>query len=129
LGKYIKAKYVRAFWMIAIYKKYPQRIVNDPITPPLRKWMMVFLTLGVVSIPFAFLWQFLWWFVLANWGLVFLSTLPFTVRTLVRDPVVGLVAPWIMILRSAVFVVGFAAGFCAYMSKRDFDEVFYQKVE
>ncbi len=125
LRKYIASKYARAYWMIWFYKKYPKRITNDPITPPARKLMMVYIALGVGAIPFAFLWSPVWYFVILNWVLTVVSTLPFAIRTFFKDPMVGLVAPWIMILRSVVFILGFGAGLWSYIRKREFDKVSY----
>lgn len=122
LGKYIRGKFTRAYWMIALYKKFPERIVKDPITPVLRKLMMVFLTIGVVAIPLAFVMPVFTYICLASWILLILSTLPFTIRTFLTDPLVGLISPIMMILRTGVFIIGFATGLLAYITKREFNQ-------
>jgi glycosyltransferase involved in cell wall biosynthesis len=125
LRQYISAKYARAYWMIWLYKKFPNRVISDPITPVLRKLMMIFLAIGVVSIPIGIAWSPFLYVLAASWLLLLLSTVPFSARVFVKDPLVGLVAPGMMIIRTAVFLAGFATGIWTYLWKRRFDPVSY----
>jgi len=48
LSKYIKVKFYRGYWRIRLYKKYPQKTINDSYTPQTLKFQ-------VLSIPLLFL--------------------------------------------------------------------------
>jgi cellulose synthase/poly-beta-1,6-N-acetylglucosamine synthase-like glycosyltransferase len=123
LGKYIISKFARAYWMVRLYQRFPDRIIHDPITPALRKLMMVFMVCGVISIGLAIIWSSLLYLSVFCWVLIFLSTLPFTIRILFKDPVVAIIAPEMMLLRTAVFIAGFAAGYWAYLWKGKFEQI------
>ena len=123
LRKYITSKFARAYWMLRLYKRFPNRIIRDPITPALRKLMMVFLVCAVISTGSAFIWSPMLYISIISWILLFLSTIPFTTRTLFKDPIVGIIAPGMMILRTAVFTAGFTTGFWAFLRKGKFDQV------
>jgi glycosyltransferase involved in cell wall biosynthesis len=48
LGEYIKVKFYRGYWRIRLYKKHPQKTINDSYTPQTLK-------IQVLSIPLIFL--------------------------------------------------------------------------
>lgn len=52
LTKYIKSKFYRGYWRIRLYRKHPQKTINDSYTPQGLK-------LQVLSIPFFILFVFL----------------------------------------------------------------------
>ncbi len=113
-GKFLLYKYKRAYWTIWLYKKYPNRIVNDKMTPSSRKTMMIFLSLAVVFGMTA---------IFLNYGvylslfflIVFLGqTIPLTLRILKIDKVVGLLAPFFLTARTVSYIFGFTKGLIDY---------------
>jgi glycosyltransferase involved in cell wall biosynthesis len=110
LSRYLKKKYKFSFWRVLAVRKNPGKAIKDSHTPQLMKAQLLFapallaaalLDLAVRPTLPASLW------VLAAF---LLSTLPFAVRAMVRDPVVGLLSPALLALRACAQVLGLSAG-------------------
>jgi GT2 family glycosyltransferase len=110
LSQYCKKKYKFAFWRMVALRKNPQKAIRDSHTPQLMKFQLLFLPglllamgidLAKPSMVHASL------FVLA---IFFCSTLPFALRAFVKDPLVGLVSPVLLALRSFAQFFGVTDG-------------------
>jgi GT2 family glycosyltransferase len=110
LSKYLRKKYKFAFWRVLAVRKNPSKAVRDSHTPQLMKLQLLFLPalllalgsdLAVRPAVFASVW------VLAAFVL---STLPFTLRAIRKDLVVGLLSPALLAARSGAQVLGVSAG-------------------
>ncbi|MFZ0319985.1 MAG: glycosyltransferase [Candidatus Sulfotelmatobacter sp.] len=107
---YLKKKYKFAFWRVLAVRKNPSKAVKDSHTPQLMKLQLLFapalvLALGVdvvlrppVPVSAIVLAAFL------------VSTLPFALRAMRKDPVVGLLSPLLLALRACAQVLGVSAG-------------------
>jgi glycosyltransferase involved in cell wall biosynthesis len=115
LARYLKKKYKFAFWRVLAVRKNPTKAIKDSHTPQLMKIQLLFGPALVVAavfdsatrtaVPASFL-------VLAAF---FLSTLPFTLRAIRKDTLVGLVSPAFLAARSFAQALGVCAGiFHAY---------------
>jgi len=110
LYSYLKTKFYRAFWRVHMYKKHTNKMVKDSYTPQGLKLQMLFFYLGSIGIivsigiPSALVWA------TVSWLLVITLSLPFSVWALFRDPVVGILSPLIIFLRTAAFCAGFVKG-------------------
>lgn len=110
LSRYLKKKYKFAFWRVLAVWKNPSKALKDSHTPQLMKLQLFFapaLFLAAVidlalrpAVPRSL-------FVVA---MFLLSTLPFALRAIVKDPVVGFLSPAILALRASAQVVGLSAG-------------------
>jgi GT2 family glycosyltransferase len=109
-SSYLKKKYKFAFWRVLAVRKNPSKGVKDSHTPQLMKLQLLFapaLLFGVVfdlamrpAISVSAI-------VLAGF---FLSTLPFTLRAVRKDPVVGILSPVLLAARACAQVLGVSAG-------------------
>jgi glycosyltransferase involved in cell wall biosynthesis len=108
--RYLKKKYKFAFWRVLAVRKNPSKGVKDSHTPQTMKLQLLFapaLLLAMVfdlaarpGVPVSAL-------VLGGF---LLSTLPFTLRAIRKDPVVGLPSPLLLAARACAQVLGVAGG-------------------
>ena len=109
-SKYFKKKYKFAFWRVLAVRKNPSKGVKDSHTPQIMKLQLIFapaLLLGVIfdliarpRVPVS---------VLVLGGFL-LSTLPFALRAVKKDPVVGILSPVLLAARACAQMLGVAAG-------------------
>ncbi len=108
--QYVKKKFKFAFWRVLAVRKNPKKAVKDSHTPQLMKLQLLFapaLVLGVavdavLRLPcicsavvcLAFL----------------LTTLPFSIRTMAKDPMVGILSPLVLAARSCAQFTGVLSG-------------------
>jgi len=110
LSRYLKKKYKFAFWRVLAVRKNPSKAVKDSHTPQLMKLQLLFapaLLLGVAfdlivrpAVPVSLL-------VLAAF---LLSTLPFALRAIGKDPIVGILSPVLLAARAYAQLLGVTAG-------------------
>ncbi len=110
LSSYLKKKYKFAFWRVLAVRKNPGKALKDSHTPQLMKLQLLFLpmlVLGVVfdlavrsSVPASAV-------VLA---LFLLTTLPFALRALHKDPLVALLSPALLAARACAQMLGVTTG-------------------
>jgi cellulose synthase/poly-beta-1,6-N-acetylglucosamine synthase-like glycosyltransferase len=108
--RYLKRKYKFAFWRVLAVRKNPSKAVKDSHTPQLMKLQLLFapaLPLGVAfdlvarpALPASLL-------VVA---IFLVSTLPFALRAILRDPIVGLLSPALLGARAWAQLLGVTAG-------------------
>ena len=110
LVSYLKKKYKFAFWRVLAVRKNPSKGVKDSHTPQIMKLQLLFapaLLLAVVfdlvthsAVPISA-------FVLGGF---LLSTLPFALRAIGKDPIVGLLSPVLLAARACAQLLGVASG-------------------
>jgi cellulose synthase/poly-beta-1,6-N-acetylglucosamine synthase-like glycosyltransferase len=110
LSAYLKKKYKFAFWRVLAVRKNPGKAVKDSHTPQVMKLQLLFMPALLLafafdlvarpSVPSSLL-------VLAAFAI---STLPFTMRALAKDPVVGVLSPALLAARACAQVLGVTAG-------------------
>jgi GT2 family glycosyltransferase len=108
--RYLKKKYKFAFWRVLAVRKNPSKGVRDSHTPQIMKLQLLFapaLLVAVVldvavrprvSVSALVIAGFL------------ISTLPFAVRAMRKDPMVGLLSPVLLAARACAQVLGVAGG-------------------
>jgi GT2 family glycosyltransferase len=109
-GRYLKKKFKFAFWRVLAVRKNPSKAVKDSHTPQLMKLQLLFgpATLACLvldlyirpAVPISAI-------VL---GLFLVSTIPFTLRSAARDPMVGAISPMVLAARSCSQLFGVLAG-------------------
>jgi glycosyltransferase involved in cell wall biosynthesis len=110
LAAYLKKKYKFAFWRMLAVRKNPSKAVKDSHTPQLMKLqlllmpaMLLALFFDVVvrpSVPASAL-------VLVAF---LLTTLPFALRAIRKDPIIGVLSPALLAARACAQMLGVAAG-------------------
>lgn len=110
LLSYLKRKFKIGYWRILLYKIHPKKMFVDSHTPNTLK-IQVFLFL--LSIPTVFGILFSSDFFKLHLSLLFLyliSCIKFIFFSLRKDFLVGVVSPFLLILRSAALGIGLIAG-------------------
>ena len=107
---YLRKKYKFAFWRMLALRKNPTKTLKDSHTPQIMKLQLLFapaLLIGVFldvlmrpRVPLSMLVCITFLF----------STLPFTRRALRKDPVVGLLSPFLLAARSCAQLLGVTGG-------------------
>ena len=109
-SSYLKKKYKFAFWRVLAVRKNPGKGVKDSHTPQIMKLQLLFapaLALALIfdgverpeiSASVLVLTAFL------------LSTLPFALRAVKKDPIIGLLAPALLAARACAQMMGVTAG-------------------
>jgi len=110
LPRYLKKKYKFAYWRMLAVRKNPGKGVKDSHTPQIMKLQLLFapgLMLAVIfdlaarpMVPVSAL-------VLGGF---LMTTLPFTLRAIRKDPIVGILSPILLAARACAQVLGVAAG-------------------
>jgi len=110
LIKYLKNKFWRGYWRLVVYRRHPNKALKDSYTPAVIK-------LQTVLMAFSFSLFLISWFVptlfyLAGlpWGIIILSSFPFSLKTAKKDRIVGLISPGVIFLRSLVLAAGSLMG-------------------
>ena len=109
-GKYLKKKYKFAFWRVLAVRKNPSKGVKDSHTPQIMKLQLLFAPTLLLAIVV----DLAVYPAVSTTALVLitflLSTLPFALRALRKDPVIGLLSPALLAARSYAQVLGVAGG-------------------
>ena len=110
LSKYLKKKYKFAFWRVLAVRKNPSKGVKDSHTPQIMKLQLLLAPaiLLAVVIDFALRPKILVSAIVL--GAFLCSTIPFTVRTIRKDRVIGLLSPVLLAVRACAQLLGVAGG-------------------
>jgi len=116
--RYLKKKYKFAFWRVLAVRKNPSKGIKDSHTPQVMKLQLLFLP----ALLFAFALDLLAEPPLPLCAVVLLalllSTLPFAMRAVRKDPIVGILSPLMLAVRSCSQFLGVASGLLYVPSKR-----------
>lgn len=103
---YLKKKYKFAYWRILAVKKNPNKAIKDSHTPQIMKLQLLFLPFLICSVLFSFILPFGIYLVLLFIFLFFFSTLPFLIKTIKKDFLLGLLSPFFLMSRSVAQFFG-----------------------
>lgn len=110
ISSYLKKKYKFAFWRILAVRKNPAKGVKDSHTPQIMKLQLLFVPALLLTILFDLL---VGWRVPVSGVVVIvflLSTVPFALRALRKDPLIGILSPFLLAARSCAQMLGVVAG-------------------
>lgn len=111
LSGYLKKKYKFAFWRVLALIKNPAKTLNDSHTPQLMKIQLLVAPVVLLAMLYDLAERPRLSASAAVLVLFLVSTLPFTIRALVKDPLVGALAPVLLAARACAQGMGIVAGF------------------
>lgn len=109
-ANYLRKKYKFAYWRMLAVRKNPSKGVKDSHTPQLMKLQLLLLPALCASLLIDAALRMRVPATAMTVGLFLISTLPFTMRALRRDPIVGLLCPVLLAARSTAQFFGVTAG-------------------
>jgi lipopolysaccharide/colanic/teichoic acid biosynthesis glycosyltransferase/GT2 family glycosyltransferase len=128
---YLYLKLTRAYWRMLAYRRHPGKMARDSYTPQTLKLQIILVFLILAS---GFLWlthesyrcfqsstiigQFFGLISLFSFIILFATTLPFALKTVQKDFIVGMVSPIYLIGRSLVFLFGAVWGLIIFFTER-----------
>jgi GT2 family glycosyltransferase len=107
---YLRKKYKFAFWRVLAVRKNPGKGVKDSHTPQIMKLQLLLLPALLPAIAFDLTMRPAVPVSALVLAAFLFSTLPFTVRAMRKDPMVGLLSPALLAARSCAQMLGVAAG-------------------
>ena len=110
LWGYLKKKYKFAFWRVLAVRKNPGKAVKDSHTPQLMKVQLLLVPLLAAALIVDLLERPAISVSAVVAGLFVMSTLPFLVRALAKDPVVAWCSPTLLAARACAQFTGVLAG-------------------
>ena len=110
LWRYLKRKYKFAFWRVLAVRKNPSKALKDSHTPQLMKLQLVFPPALPLVVAFDLMGRSALHASLFMVAISLATTLPFAVRAIAKDPVVGLLSPVLIAARAWAQVLGVTAG-------------------
>ncbi len=107
---YLRVKFWRACWRMSAYRKHPDKMIRDSYTPQVLKLQIILLYATIGGLVATFFFGGFGWVALGALVLLSSSTVPFAWGAWQKDRAVGLMAPLILISRSAAFSLGVIVG-------------------
>ncbi len=110
LWRYLKKKYKFAFWRVLAVRKNPSKAVKDSHTPQVMKLQLLFAPALLLAVAFDLLARPAIPASVLVMAIFLVSTLPFALRAIPNDPIVGLLSPALLAARAWAQVLGLTAG-------------------
>ncbi|MGA7218562.1 MAG: glycosyltransferase [Candidatus Sulfotelmatobacter sp.] len=110
LSSYLKKKYKFAFWRVLAVRKNPGKALKDSHTPQLMKLQLLFLPLLLPAVAFDLTGRRAVPASAVVLALFLLTTLPFALRALHKDPLVALLSPALLAARACAQMLGVTTG-------------------
>jgi GT2 family glycosyltransferase len=117
LTRYLKKKYKFAFWRVLAVCKNPSKAVKDSHTPQLMKLQLLFAPALLCAAAFDLAVRPAVPASALVLGMFLISTLPFALRAIMKDPIVGLLSPTLLAARAFAQMLGVTAGLIYACSK------------
>jgi len=110
LISYVKKKFKFAFWRVLAVWKNPTKVVKDSHTPQLMKFQLLLAPTLPVALMYGFFRPSSVSLVAAVMLLFILTTLPFSLRAFIKDPLVGVLSPCLLAARAYAQFLGVVSG-------------------
>jgi glycosyltransferase involved in cell wall biosynthesis len=110
LAAYLKKKYKFAFWRVLAVRKNPGKAVKDSHTPQLMKLQLLLMPALLLALAFDVLVRPAVPASALVLAAFLLTTLPFAVRAITKDPIVGALSPALLAARACAQMLGVGAG-------------------
>lgn len=111
LKHYLQKKYKFAYWRMVAVKKNPGKIISDSHTPQLMKIQMLLSSLIVfASLLIPVFKEYMINFLIVSSLIFLLTSTPFIIKTLKKDIIVGILSPFLLLLRGVFQFMGVVGG-------------------
>ena len=110
LFSYIRKKFRIGYWKVRVHARHPQKIARDSHTPQVLKVQVGLMPVLAVTLFLSMGGMLPWGAFGAALAVFGLTTLPFCVRVVARDWVVGVLSPFIILVRAGALAAGLAVG-------------------
>ncbi len=114
VGEYVRRKFGIGYWKALLVRWHPEKVVRDSHTPQTLKLQIVLLGLLGMALAAWPIWKAAGWGVLGLAAAFMLSTVPFLLKVLRRDPPVLPVALPALTLRALALGAGMAVGYAHF---------------
>jgi cellulose synthase/poly-beta-1,6-N-acetylglucosamine synthase-like glycosyltransferase len=111
LSKYLKKKYKFAFWRVLAVRKNRSKAVKDSHTPQLMKLQLLFMPTLMTAVALDLTLRPRVTASVAVIAAFLVSTLPFSLRAVKKDIVIGILSPPMLGLRACAQFLGVVGGF------------------
>jgi len=108
--KYLRIKFFRAYWRTKVYKRHKDKMIKDSYTSQMVKVQAGLFYLLLPTAIVAVVWPEFAFLLGLNALLLFLTGFPFAFWAFSKDKTVGIISPFVILLRTAMFAFGLAAG-------------------
>ncbi|HUW96642.1 MAG TPA: glycosyltransferase [Anaerolineae bacterium] len=119
LTAYFKRKFNIGYWKVMVLRRHPGKAVRDSHTPQTLKIQMGLAVLLLPLLALLLVRSFFCSLPLLTLVLFLTSALPFTVKALRKDPVVGLFSPILLFVRALALGLGMVKGGWDAMLRRE----------
>jgi glycosyltransferase involved in cell wall biosynthesis len=109
-SRYLKKKYKFAFWRVLAVRKNPGKSVKDSHTPQIMKLQLLLAPALLFAIVFDLAGPWKVSMTASVIGIFFVTTLPFTLRAIKKDPIVGILSPILLAARAFAQFLGVTSG-------------------
>jgi len=109
-SRYLRKKYKFAFWRVLAVRKNPRKGVKDSHTPQTMKLQLLFAPALLLAAAFDLATRSMIPASALVVGVFLLSTLPFAIRAMRKDPIIGALSPVLLAARACAQFFGVAAG-------------------
>ncbi|MFT5467079.1 MAG: cellulose synthase/poly-beta-1,6-N-acetylglucosamine synthase-like glycosyltransferase [Verrucomicrobiales bacterium] len=118
LSTYLSRKYKNAVWRSVLYNRHPGKMVRDSHTPQTLKIQILLLYAFAIAPAGMLLFSWPAWSLGLAPAAFLLTTVPFVLSLFRRDPLIALLSPGFLFLRSLAFAVGVPIGFVRLMLQK-----------
>ncbi len=110
LTAYFRRKFNIGYWKMRVLRTHPGKAVSDSHTPQTLKAQMI-LVATTVALALMGMWQASCCFAAGlSFLLLLVSVMPFSLQALRKDPPVGLVSPFLLLVRALALGLGMVRG-------------------
>jgi cellulose synthase/poly-beta-1,6-N-acetylglucosamine synthase-like glycosyltransferase len=110
LTAYFARKFNIGYWKVKVLRRHPGKAMRDSHTPQSLKVQMGLALFLVPFLALVLLKPFFWYLSLLAGALFLVSVVPFSVKALRKDLVVGLVSPFLLFVRAMALGLGMFKG-------------------
>lgn len=118
LYNFLRQKFYRGYWRVFLYKKHKHKIFKHSYTP--KSLFIEEALIGIATLLFllSFFKLLPFFYPTLFFVIAFLFTLPFSLSVFIKDKPLGLISPFIIILRNFITGLGIICGILSALLKK-----------
>ncbi len=119
LERYLRKKFWIGYWKYLVLKRYPQKVVKDSHTPQILKAQVGLFYLILLGFFASIFYNPLIYPALFLLFTLLISTIPYSLKALRKDLIVGSLSPLLIFLRAGALGLGLGIGFITSKARID----------